>query len=154
MPKKKTHRIYARDENVILDGIKTSRGKVNFGTQTAVYVDEATAKEVDERYGGKSGDVIVAKDEQYERALNGEGWKIQYDSKRGDSVKTLHKWKFQGIDTSHIRTIKDNGLVWVYRGGRQILMKRSKALEEGFEIVPRKRDKRRTSAEVTHDDSG
>lgn len=148
--KKKTHRIYARDGQVMLDGIQTSKGKVDFGNQTAVYVDEATAKEVDEKHGGKYGDVIVAKDEQYERALDGEGWKIQYDSKRGDWVKTVHKWRFQGVDTSHIRTTKDNGLVWVYRGGKQVLMKRAQALEEGFEIVPQKRIERRKGAEVSN----
>ena len=137
MSKKKTHRIYARDRNAVLDGLKTSKGTVNFGTKTAVYVDEATAKEVDERYGLKSMDdsVMVVKDEQYDRALNGEKWDLVRDSKRGDWVKTLHKYKFSGVDTSHIRITKDNGYVWVMLGGKQVRMKRMDAEREGYEIV-------------------
>lgn len=123
MSKRKSHRIYARDPNVQLDGLKISTGKVEFGKNTAVYVDENTAREVDERYGRKGEDsVIVAKDEQYDRALNGEGWKIQYDKKKGDWVKTVHKYRFEGVDTSHFvkRKIGDKknmgGSIYIWNG--------------------------------------
>ena len=150
MSKKKTHRIYARDRNAVLDGLKTSKGKVEFGTKTAVYVDADTAKEVDERYGLKSMDesVMVVKDEQFDRAVNGEKWDVVRDSKRGDWVKTLHRYRFQGVDTSHIRSTRDNGYVWVWQGGRQVRMKRADAEREGRDIIPQKREKRRMSAEV------
>lgn len=152
MAKRKTHRIYARDQKAVLDGLKTSKGTVDFGTQTAVYVDESTAKEVEERYGRKGEDsVFVAKDEQYDRALEGEGWQIQYD-KRGDWVKTIHKYRFSGIDTSRIRVTKDNGYVWVILGGKQVRMKRADAEREGYEIL-QKRMERRKGAEVTNDHS-
>lgn len=149
MSKKKTHRVFAREGDVITNGLNTSRGKVDFEGRSATYVDESTAKEVQERYAGKNGSVIVAKDEQYDRALDGESWQIQYDKKRGDWVKTLHKYRFDGIDTSHIRTTRDNGYVWVWKGGKQVRMKRSEALMEGLEIIPQKRIERRKGAEVT-----
>lgn len=152
--KKKTHRIYAREGDAILNGLQTSKGKVEFGNQTAVYVDESTAMEVNERYGGKYGDVIVAKDEQYDRALNGEGWKIQYDSKRGDWVKTIHKWRFQGVDTSRLKEGKPSRFVWVWNGGKQILIPRQQAEEEGYEIVSKKRDNAGEEPEVEYDNGG
>lgn len=100
---KKTHRVYVRDQKAQLDGLETSKGKINFGMQSAVYVDKDTAEEVDARYGLESpgNSVFVSKDEQYERALNGEKWDIIPDKKNGDWVKTLHKYKFAGVDTSH-----------------------------------------------------
>lgn len=144
---KKTHRIYARDPKVLTDGIKTSKGKVNFRNQTAVYVDEATAKEVNELHGNKKdGSVLVAHDEQYDRAVTGESWKVVSD-RRGDWVKTLHKYKFAGIDTSHFK-------VWVYKYGKLVRVTKEEAKRKGYEIVsaskekPKETDNGRMSAEV------
>lgn len=131
---KTTHRIYARDPKVITDGIKTSKGTVNFGNQTAVYVDESTAKEVNELHGDKKdGSVLVAKDEQYERAINGEGWKIVSD-RRGDWVKTVHKYRFSGVDTSHFK-------VWVYKNGKLTRITKDEVQKKGYEIISTSKDK-------------
>jgi len=146
MSKKKTHRIFARDRDAMMDGLKTSRGNVDFKGQTAVYVDEYTAKEVDERYGIKSQEqsVIVSKDEQYDRAVNGEGWKIQYD-KRGDWVKTLHNYTFTGVDMTQRG---GNERVKVKTADGYTFMSQDAAEELGLEIIPQKRSERRKGAEV------
>lgn len=144
--KKKTHRIYARDKDVVLDGLQTSKGRIEFGAKTAVYVDADTAKEVDERYGLKSANdsVMVAKDDQYERALNGEKWDVVRDSKRGDWVKTLHKYRFQGVD---MEQRGGNEKVKVETSDGYTFMSREKAEELNFVIIPQKREKRRLGAE-------
>lgn len=138
---KKTHRIYARDKNAVLDGLKTSKGTVEFGTNTAVYVDESTAKEVDERYGMNSMEdsVLVAKDEQYDRALNGESWEIIPD-RRGDWVKTLHKYRFQGVDTSHF-VKRRNGDIRIASGVKYVWM--SGQWIPKYELLSQKRTTRR-----------
>lgn len=148
MANKKTHRVYARDQKAQLDGLETSRGKINFGTKTAVYVDKETAEEVDARYGMKSFDesVIVAKDEQYERALNGEKWDIIPDKKNGDWVKTLHKWQFQGVDTSHFVRPRE-GRVKMIGSVEYVYVNKNKKLVLVPKYEIQKRDSRRKGAE-------
>ena len=138
---RKTHRIYARDQKAQLDGLETSRGKIDFGLKTAVYVDKETAEEVDARYGLKSEteSVIVAKDEQYDRALNGEGWEIVHD-KRGDWVKTIHNYTFSGVDTSHFK-------VWVEKRGKMIRVTKAEAKAKGYKIISDQKRRPRADAD-------
>ena len=58
-----------------------------------------------------------------------------------------HNYTFRGVDTSHLKR-KDNGWVWVIINKKQVRMRRQQAEEEGYEIIPQKRDKRRKGAEV------
>lgn len=48
-----------------------------------------------------------------------------------------HNYTFRGVDTSHLK-VKDNGWVWVYKGGKQVRMKREQAIAEGLQIMKRK----------------
>lgn len=65
-------------------------------------------------------------------------------------MKKIHRWTFQGVDTSHIKTTKDNGYVWVMIKGRQVRMKRVMAIQEGQTIISKKRENAAQGAEV-HD---
>jgi hypothetical protein len=55
----------------------------------------------------------------------------------------IHHYTFAGVDMTGIKATKDNGYVWVQKVGKQVRMKRSEAIEEGYEIIhPKKREKR------------
>lgn len=71
---------------------------------------------------------------------------IGYEGKVGFE-KAIHKTHWHSLGVNLKRT-RDNGFVWVWLGGKQIRMKRVDAEEEGYEIIPQKRDKRRKGAEV------
>jgi len=71
---------------------------------------------------------------------------IGYEGKVGFE-KSIHKTHFHSLGVS-LRRTKDNGYVWVWQGGKQVRMTRIEAEEEGYEIIPQKRDKRRKGAEV------
>lgn len=75
MAKKKKYIVVPRTENAMLNGVRTSKGKFNFGKQTARWVDDpAEAREIDTQYGLKgSGDVWVEQDENLEWHANNGG---------------------------------------------------------------------------------
>lgn len=56
--------------------------------------------------------------------------------------KRTHFDHFQGVDTSHIRTTRDNGYVWVRKDGKEIRVKREVAIAEGYKITSQKRRRR------------
>ena len=143
MPKKKRYMVVPRSEGIKETGIQTGKGKLTFGDKTAQWVDdEGVANEINTQHGLKgSGDVWVAQDENLE-------WHEKHDGLTDGKNVGIHHYTFQGVDMSGIRTTRDNGFVWVWAGGKQVRMKRTEAEEEGFEIIPQKRDKRRKGAEV------
>ena len=53
-----------------------------------------------------------------------------------------HNYTFRGVDTSHIRSVKDNGWVWVWKNGKQVRIKREQAIAEGYKIIPQRRSER------------
>jgi len=55
--------------------------------------------------------------------------------------KKFHKTHFDALDIQ-LRATRDNGYVWVRKGGNQILVKREVALQEGWDIVKQKRRRR------------
>lgn len=132
MAKKKKYIILARNKKTATNGLTTGKGHRSFGRYSALWIsDEAEAREIEHQYGMKgTKDVSVTIDQQYEWSVNNEG---------SDGTKmsgNTHHYTFQGVDTSRIRTTRDNGYVWVQQGGRQVRMKREQALEEGHAIVP------------------
>lgn len=136
MAKKKKYIILARNKKTATNGLTTGKGHRSFGRYSALWIsDEAEAREIEHQYGMKgTKDVSVTTDQQYEWSINNEG---------SDGTKmsgNTHHYTFQGVDTSRIRTTRDNGYVWVQQGGKQVRMKRERALEEGFLIVPSKKN--------------
>lgn len=146
--KKKKFAVYPREKEITLNGFDTSRGHRNFSGKTMLYVSEPSeAKEIDQKFGKNgTGELLVAEDEQYARALNGEHWDIT-STLKGDNVKLLHNYTFSGVDMTGIRTTRDNGYVWARVGGIQKRVKREVALKEGWHIVSQKRRQRRRRAE-------
>lgn len=143
MTKKKRYIVVPRTQGIQQNGIKTGKGQLTFGKKTAQWVDDpAVAKEIDTQYGLKgSGDVWVEQDENLE-------WHAKHDDGTDGKMAGIHHYTFSGVDMSNIRTVKDNGYVWVKLDGKQKRMKRIEAEQEGYEILPQKRTPRRTNAEA------
>ena len=57
--------------------------------------------------------------------------------------KKFHKDHFGGVDTSRFKAARDNGYVWVRKGGKEVRVKREVAIAEGYHIPSQKRNKRR-----------
>lgn len=132
MAKKKRYIVVPRNQKAILDGLDTTKGKFEFGKKTARFIDESMASEIDTQYGLKgTGDVWVERDENLE-------WHEHHDKNTDGRKVSIHHYTFAGVDMSNIRSTKDNGLVWVRDGLKQILMTREQAEEEGLEIVENK----------------
>lgn len=144
MPRKKKYIVLPRNGAIMERGLTTGRGHRKFKKPGAMWItDEAEAREIEHEYGMKGKkQVIVTTDQQYE-------WSANNDGSNGTRMDNIHHYTFQGVDMSHIKTTKDNGYVWVIKGASQVRMKRKDALEQGYEIVPKKRETRRARAEVT-----
>lgn len=115
--KKRKFRVYARTPQVMQNGVRTGKGHRQFKGKTAFYVnDPSEAAEIEQVYG-KSGsqDVMVAEDEQYARALNGEKWAVQSDLK-GTSVKVLHSYHFTMPIALKTHTHPKDDPAWEYIG--------------------------------------
>lgn len=130
MSKKKRYIIVPRTERVKEDGLQTGKGNVSFKGKTATWVDDASlAKEIDTQHGLKgSGDVWVEQDENLE-------WHDKHDGLTDGKMKGIHNYTFQGVDMKGIRTTRDNGYVWVWKGGRQVRVTKQEAKEEGYKII-------------------
>lgn len=142
--KKQRFIVVPRNKSTQENGIKTEKRTLNFGRQTARWIDDpAEAREINSTYGVKgSGDVWVEQDENLE-------WHEHHDGNTDGRTVTLHHYTFQGVDTSKLRTTRDNGYVWVMlEGGKQKRIRRDEAQREGYEIIPQKRKVRRMGAEV------
>lgn len=124
---KKRYMVVPRTENVKQKGLTTGKGKLSFQGKTAAWVDDpAIAREIDTQHGLKgSGDVWVAEDENL-------GWHEKHDGLTDGRKLGIHKYTFQGVDTSNFKPPKDNGYVWVKVGNRQVRMKRTDAEKEGY----------------------
>lgn len=126
MGKKQKHIVMARTTDIMSQGIETSKGKKKFGKHSVMWVDDAgEAKEIEKRYKGK---VAVTLDQQYT-------WSVNNDGGNGTRMDNIHNYTFQGVDMKGIRTTKDNGWVWVWKGSKQVRMRREEAEQEGYEIV-------------------
>lgn len=149
MAKKKKFIVLPRNGNIFEKGLTTGRGHRKFKKAGAMWItDEAEAREIEHEYGMKGKkQVAVTTDQQYE-------WSANNENGDGTKMDNIHNYTFQGVDMSGIKTTRDNGYVWVYKGGSQVRMRRSQANEEGLEIVPQKRLERRKGAEVNNDNSG
>jgi hypothetical protein len=137
MSRKRRFIVVPRNTRTQMNGLQTGKRKLDFGKQTARWIDDpAEARDIDTRYGLKgSGDVWVEQDENLE-------WHAKNDNGTDGRMAGIHHYTFQGVDMSNVRTTRDNGLVWVYVDGKQKLVKKQIAVEEGYEIVPKKREKR------------
>lgn len=139
----KKHLVVPRTEAAMKNGIQTSKGRLDFGKQTGVWVDNDIASEIDTESGLKGkGDVWVHEDENL-------AWHEHNDSATDGRKLGIHHYTFQGVDMSGVKTTRDNGYVWVQKNGRQVRMKREEALNEGYEII-KKRFERRKSAEAVN----
>lgn len=139
MAKKTKQIVLARNEKTGSEGIELDGQKMDFVHGSALWVDDpGKAEAIQQKYGNN---VAVTKDQQLE-------WSVNNENGNGTRMDNIHKYTFQGVDMSGIRTTKDNGYVWAYvGGGRQKRMKREEALREGYEIVPQNRERRRRYAE-------
>jgi len=144
MAKKKKFIVVPRTEKAVLDGLDTSKGKFGFGGKTARIVDQSTANEIDSQHGLKgSGDVWVHEDENL-------AWHEHHEAGTDGRKLGIHHYTFSGIDLSHLKPRKDNGMVWVYMNGKQVRMSRQQAEEEGLEIVTGKGRNNRNSQHGKH----
>jgi hypothetical protein len=134
--KQKRFIVVPRTESAKEKGITTGKGKLTFGGKTAAWVDDpAVAREIDAQHGLKgSGDVWVEQDENLE-------WHEKNDGETDGRKLGTHHYAFTVPDISHIKTTRDNGFVWVRKGGSQVRVKRDVALAEGWQIVKQKRRK-------------
>ena len=132
--RKKKYIVLARNPRIQQAGLTTGKGHRSFGSKSAMWIsDPAEAREIEYQYGMKgSKQVAVTTDQQYEWSLNNEG-------SNGTRMDNIHHYTFQGVDTSRIRTTKDNGYVWASCDGKEVRVKRETALAEGWPIVPPKR---------------
>lgn len=116
-------------------GVKTGKRTLKFNSrQTARWIDDpAEAREIDAQYGKKgSMDVWVAQDENLE-------WHEHHDGNTDGRTVKIHRYTFSGVDTSHIRTTRDNGFVWVRKDGKEVRVKREVAEAEGWTISPKRK---------------
>lgn len=141
--KKKRYIVVPRTEEAKRRGIKTGKGNLTFGTKSAQWVDDPViAKEIENDYG-KNGsmDVWVAQDENLE-------WHERHDGMTDGRSKGIHNYTFAGTDFG-LRG--GNERVKVRTKGGFTFVSRLVAEEEGLEILPKKRVRRRKSAEVIND---
>lgn len=137
---KKKFIVVPRTPEASINGIKTSKGTLDFKTQGPTYVDEGTASEINTQHGLKgSGDVWVEQDENLE-------WHEHHDGETdGRNRKGVHHYTFSGVDMSGIRNRNKSKYVWVRRGDRQVRVLREEAVENGETPIETRR--RRRSAE-------
>lgn len=93
MAKKKKFAVIPRTKEAVLDGLKTGKGHRDFNGKSIMYIsDPAEAREIEADYGQKgTGDVYVAEDAQYTRAMNNDG------------VDSVHNYTFSGVDMSGVK---------------------------------------------------
>ena len=140
--KKKKYMVVPRAENVVLDGLKTTKGKFDFKGKTAAWVDSDIANEIDSEYGKKgSNDVWVARDENLE-------WHNHHDGNTDGRKVGIHHYTFQGVD---MEKRGGNERVKVKTVDGYTFMSQEQAEELGYEIIQQKREKRRKGAEVEKD---
>lgn len=118
MPKKKYQVIKAttRDIPGVMVGGRVRKFAKNGTFETT---DPGEAAEIDKVLGRKgTGEVVVT----------------NYVEKEPG-----HNYTFRGVDTSNIRTVKDNGYGWYWIGNRQVRLKRAEAEKLGYERVKEKK---------------
>ena len=135
--KKKKYIVLPRNGNIFEKGITTGKGHRKFKKSGAMWItDEAEAREIEHEYGMKGKrQVAVTTDQQYEWSANNEGG-------NGTKMDNIHNYTFQGVDMKGIKTTRDNGYVWARVGTKEVRMPRVQAVEEGYEIIQQKREKR------------
>jgi hypothetical protein len=147
MAKKKKYIVVARDKKTALAGVSTERGgHRSFGKKTSsMWIgDKSEAEEIDQKYGLKGrGDVFVLEDEKYSYAANGEQWDMKFDE-RGGHLKTIHHYTQPAVDLTRRG---GNERVRVKTADGYTIVSHVTAVEEGLQIVSRKRI-RRKRAEV------
>jgi len=126
---KRKHIVVPRSESVLLDGIKTSKGKLDFKGKTAMWVDDDLASEINTQHGEKgSNDLWVCEDERL-------GWHEMNDRDTDGNNRGIHHYTFSGVDMTGIKREKQSRYVWVRRGRSQVRVLREEAEENGEEIV-------------------
>jgi hypothetical protein len=138
--KKKRYIVVPRTDEAKRRGIKTGKGNLTFGNKSAQWVDDPViASEIENDYGKKgSMDVWVAQDENLE-------WHERHDGMTDGKNAGIHHYTFAGVD---VATRGGNERVKVKVKGGYTFVSRAVAEEEGYTIVPQKRNGRRKSAEV------
>lgn len=135
MARKKKFIVVPRTQNAMLNGIQTSKGRVNFKSKGATYVSEDVANEIDFQHGLKgSGDVWIDHDENLE-------WHERNDSMTNGRNLGIHHYTFSGVDISirgggeRVKVKTKSGFTYVSR---------EVAIEEGYKIL---REARKTWAQ-------
>jgi|WetSurMetagenome_2_1015567.scaffolds.fasta_scaffold166474_3 hypothetical protein len=122
----KKYIVVPRTEKTMLDGIATSKGKLEFGTKTGVYVDSSVASEIDTHHGEHgSNDVWVCEDERLT-------WHERNDSMTDGKNAGIHHYTFAGVDMARRG---GNDRVKVKIKGGYTYVSREVAEEEGYTIV-------------------
>jgi hypothetical protein len=134
--KKKKFMVMARGEKIQTEGITTGKGHRTFGQKSVMWIsDPAEAREIDTEYGMKGKrQVAVTTDQQYEWALNN-------DNQLGTKLGNIHHYTFSGFIPKE--DWGGNEKVRVRTEDGYTVMSRAIAEEEGYEIIPQKRNKRR-----------
>lgn len=92
---KKIFSIYPRTKDAQVMGLKTEKGRLDFGGKTVINTSNASlAREIEDKYGAKvGGSAMVVHDEQLSNAKDSGSWDI-VKTARGDAVKNLHNYTF------------------------------------------------------------
>ena len=141
--KKKKYIVLPRNGTIFEKGLTTGKGHRKFKKSGAMWItDEAEAREIEHEYGMKGKrQVAVTTDQQYE-------WSSNNDGGNGTRMDNIHHYTFQGVDYAsrgggeRVKVKTEDGFTFVSR---------DVAEEEGYEIIPQKREKRRKGAEVEKD---
>lgn len=132
--------VVPRTAGIQQTGIKTGKGKLTFGENTAQWVDDpAVAREIDTQYGMKgSGDVWVAQDENLE-------WHEHHDGHTDGRKVSIHHYTFAGVD---MQKKGGNKRVKVKTADGYTYMAEQVAIELGYEIVEKEKKDERVRKEL------
>lgn len=126
MAKKKKFMVIARNKKIQETGVTTGKGHRTFGEKSVMWIsDPAEAREIETQYSKK--DIAVTTDQQYE-------WSLNNDNQNGTKLNNIHKYTFQGVDTSYFK-------VWVQVNGRLKRVTKDEAKRKGYEIISSSKEK-------------
>lgn len=137
---KKKYLVVPRTTSAMRDGLKTSKGTLNFGKKTGKIVDASMASEIEHEHGLKgSGDVWVHEDENY-------SWHLRHDGMTDGRSYGIHHYTFAGVD---LKGRGGNERVKVKTADGYTFMSREQAEELELEII----EKGKQSEKSNHRDA-
>lgn len=133
---KKKMIVLPRTKKISESGVELNGKKMDFHQGKALWMrDEGEARELQAKY---PRDIAVTLDQQYT-------WHANNEQGNGTRMDNIHNYTFQGVDYKsrgggeRVKVKTDDGFTYVSR---------EVAEEEGYEIIPQRREKRRKGAEV------